>query len=286
MHRKVVVEFLLGFIATASVPALAGPVEEAAKAFKDGHTLLAKAMFPEALEAFKIAAKGDAENQEYRQSYAMVRQVIRLREEIESTQDADRWMSIARALRTFYHDHKVYSESLPLDREIHAKGLALDSAAMLAETLIALEENAEAATVLRESGKKSAAPRDQILLGLALARQGGIDDAKGILAKVDVSEESSPRVFYELARLHALVGDSNGALKALARSVELTLPSRVDQFKTEAKSCRDFGTLASTAGFAQVLATESQVSESKCSKGPACSKCPMRAKCSSKSDGD
>jgi tetratricopeptide (TPR) repeat protein len=279
MQSTVVVNFLVGYLAFAAVPALAGPADDAARAFANGKALLAEAKFDGALQAFRTAAKADAGNQDYRQTYSMLRQVVRMREEIEKEQDSEQWMSIARALRAFYHEHRIYSESLPLDREIHERHLAPDSAAMLAETLLALGKNTEAGELLRNVGEKEATPRTTVLLGLSLARQGRIDEAKAAAMKAGVDQDAGPRVFYELARLHALTGESKAALEALTRSFELTPPSQVDALKADAKACEDFSTFADSSDFNEVLKTQSTVKESKCSKGPGCDKCPKRAKC-------
>lgn len=283
MQHRVIVKFVVVGVVLAAVPALARPAEDAARAFANGKALLAKVKFDEALQAFGTAAKADASNQEYRQAYAVLRQVIRMREEIEKKQDPDQWVSMARALRTFYHDHRIYSESLPLDRRIHEEHLAPDSAAMLAETLLALGKNAEAAETLSNVDKKETTPRTNVLLGLSLARQGRIDEAKAVARKANVKDDAGPGVFYELACLRALTGDPKASLEALTRSFELTPPSRLDTCKAEAKECKDFSAVANTTDFTDVLKTQSKVKESKCSKGPGCGKCPRRAKCAGKS---
>ncbi|UCC29995.1 MAG: hypothetical protein JSU86_17565 [Phycisphaerales bacterium] len=279
MQHKVVVNLFVGCVVLASVPALAGPAEDAARAFADGKALLAEAKFDEALKAFVTAARTDVGNQEYHQTFFMLRQVVRMRKRIQRKQGPDQWMSMARALRTFYHDHRIYSESLPLDRKIHEQHLAPDSAVMLAETLLALDKSAEAIEVLGGLGKKDASPRTSVLLGLAVARQGRIDEARALAGKANVGNDAGPRVFYELARLRAATGDSQGSLEALTRSFELTPPSRLDVLRAEAKDCTDFSAFASSADFTKTLKTQSSIEESGCSKGSTCGNCPKRATC-------
>jgi tetratricopeptide (TPR) repeat protein len=281
MQRRVVVGLWVGCVVLAAVPVLGGVTEDGAKAFQEGNALLAEGDFNGALQAFKTAAKTDASNQEYRQTHAMLRQVIRLRAKIEKEQDSEQWVSTAQALRTFYHTHKLYSESLPLDRKMHSQRPTAGSAVMLAETLLALGEHSEAAEVLGSLGDKGATPRTNVLLGLALARQGRIDAAKAFAGRATPKDEAGPSFFFDLARLRALTGEPRKMADALTRSCELTLPSRLDAFKAEARACKDFVALASTADFTEALKTQSKVKESKCSKGSACGKCPRRAKCAS-----
>ena len=285
MQRKAHMNVLLGCAVLASAPALAEPTDTAAKAFENGKVLLTSAKFDEALQAFKTAAQADQSNSEYRQQYAMLRQVIQMRGRIQNEADADRWLSMAQALRTFYHDHGVHSESLPLDRKIHEQHLAPDSAAMLAETLLALGYDSEAAKVVSNVSTTDVTPRAKILLGIALARQGQIDQAKVVLQTTAMKVDSPPRSYFELARLRALVGDSKGSLKALTRSFELTPPARIDSLKAEIHECQDFATIAHSAGFTVVMNTPSKVQESGCSKGPSCGKCPKRAACGKESCG-
>ena len=86
MRRIVILGLVFGCVVSMTSPALAGSAEKAAKAFAAGNALLADADFKGALKAYKKAAKAQRDNQEYAQQYAMLRQVIRMRKEIEKTQ--------------------------------------------------------------------------------------------------------------------------------------------------------------------------------------------------------
>lgn len=279
MRQRAVTSFLAGCVVLTVVPALANGTETAANAFANGKALLTEAKFDEALQALKTAATSDADNVEYQQTYTLLRQIIRLRGQIESERAPDRWLSMARALRAFYQDHKIYSESLLLDRRIHERRLAPDSAELLAETLLALGKDTEAVELLSGVPKDATTPRTHVLYGLALARQGRFDDAKAVVRKARVKKHAKPRLFYELACLYALTGDTKASLKALTQSFERTPPSRLDSFKAEVTARGDFSGLVSTSGFAKALQTQSKVKESGCSKGPGCGECPKRAKC-------
>ncbi|UCE58690.1 MAG: tetratricopeptide repeat protein [Phycisphaerales bacterium] len=276
MLHKVIMKSLVAMVALVAMPALAEVREDAAATFQKGKALLAEANFNDALVSFRTAARFDTGNQEYLQAYSQLVQVIRMRQDLAKTQDPEKWFSKARALRTFYYDHLLFEEALPLDRKIHAERLAENSAAALAETLLALGDNAEAAEML---SKESSSPRTDVLMGLALAREGRMSEAKTASSKAAVSKNSGPRAFFALARLQALIGDSEGAVEALRKSFELTSPSRLDSLKDEARQCPDFGALASIPAFAEALETGSKVKESGCSKGTSCGGCPHRSTC-------
>ena len=249
------------------------------QAFASGHALLAKADFHGALRAFAQAARGDRRNQDYLQHYAMVRQVVTLRERLKTERDPAQWEYIARALHAFYVSQGIYREALALDLRIHARLKSALSAMLLAETQLAMDRNADAAEVLAslEAGKQTVATRS--LYGVALARQGKAGEAREVAQKVALAESADPGTLYCGARLHAAVGNTDQALGLLARAFESVAPSRLDGFKSAVKQSPDFARLASTSQFGKVLQTKSKVAESKCSGGSSCAGCPMRAKC-------
>jgi tetratricopeptide (TPR) repeat protein len=287
MQRTALVSIVVGCLVSTAKPALTKPVNEAGRAYASGKAMLLKADFDGALEAFKAAAKAAMENQEYGQQYAMLRQVTRMRRDLPKEQDAERWLKMARALRTFYYDNGLYSEALPLDRKRNRRHQSTESAVLLAETQLALGMYSQAVEMLRALPKKQNSPRTRVLHGLALTHMGNTKEAKRT-AKVPwlLKDDLGPRYFYDLARLRALSGDSKKACKALTRSFELTPPSQLGSFKAKVRECDDFNTLQSTAGFVKALKTTSKIKESSCSKGTGCGKCPQRAKCGTKSAKD
>ena len=259
-------------------PAASGETPQ--QAFSSGETLLANADFKGALAAFARAARADRDNQEYLQHYAMVRRVILLRGQLDAERDVARWEYIARGLHAFYVGQRLYGEALALDRKIHARLKNASSAVLLAETQLAMDQNAEAAETLASLPPAEQTPSTRSLHGLALARQGKLDEARQIAAGVQPSTDAGPGMIYRAARLHAAVGSDEQALGLLTRCFEAVAPSRLEDFKAHAKLSPEFGGLASTPAFAAVMKTESTVAESKCSGGSRCSGCPMRGKCS------
>jgi len=267
-------------ILIASTQAAAVRAETPPQAFATGKSLLAKADFRGALGAFARAARADRDNNEYLQHYAMVRQVIMLRRQLTAETDAARWEYMARGLHNFYVEYGLLGEALALDRKIHARLDNASSAVLLADTQLALDMNAEAAATLAGLSSAEQTAASESLHGLALARQGQLDEAAKIAAALTVPDEAGPGMTYRVARLHAAVGSDDQALALLTRSFESVAPSRLDAFKARARQVPEFVRLASTPAFEQVMQTKSKVAESKCSGGSRCSGCPMRGKCS------
>jgi len=260
--------------------ARAGSNEGAAGFSRQAADLLARADFDGALNAYREAAKADPENQEYRQQYALVRRIAKMRESIDKEQNPQKWETTARALRSFYYNHGLFGEALPVDRQFHTKLNTAESATMLAETELKLDMNAEAADLLGGLDEQKQSPHTQALLGLALARQGKLDEARAIAEKCVLPDAAGPDLFFNVARMRALLGDASQALSLLVRTLEQTPPSRLEARVAEAKTCPDFANLVAAADFGKALKTPSKVKESGCSGGSSCGKCPSKSKCS------
>lgn len=269
MYRRIIISLV---VIMAAVPAFAGPAEDAEKAFVDGGALLAQGDFHGALEAYRQATANDTQrSQGYHKQWSMLSQVIRLRMKIEQEQDPDRWDQMAAAMRSFYQDNALHSESLPLDREYHKRHGGSESATALAETQLALGLNSEVVNTLTALEDTQATPRTDLLLGLALASQGQIEQARE-LATAAAKTGTGSQFLYDLACLRARVGDSKGAFDALTRSFEQTPASRLASLKADASTSSDFADFANVPAFASALATESKVKASGCGGNCKCSK--------------
>jgi hypothetical protein len=114
---------------------------------------------------------------------------------------------------------------------------------------------------------------------VALARSGDVAQAQQIAASVRVPDNAMPAIQVLRARLLAGIGATDGALDALRRAFEATPPNMLADVKSNVREQRDFTVLAASAGFTQVLATESKVKQSSCSGGTSCGACPSRGSC-------
>jgi len=266
-------------VALAAIPTSVR-AESAKQAYSRGKALLAEADFQGALQSFAKAARKDRENQQYVQQYAIVRQVIAMRQRLDSERDLARWKYYARGLHSFYVSEGLLNEALALDEKMHAKLNAASSAQRLAETQLALNMNDAAAATLAGLDAARQTPGTRALYGLALARQGEMEKAKEVAANIELADDAGPGMIYSVARLSAAVGGNEKALTLLTRCFESLAPSRLSGFKDHAKKTPEFASLVSTAAFDKVLSTESKIHESKCSGGSRCAGCPMRGKCS------
>ncbi len=276
--RGVPVAVAFALLCAVCVPAYAEG--DGAARFAEGKALLVKGEFEGALRAYAAAAEADPKNEQYRQEHALLRRVIKMRREAPDEKNSERLEALALAVRTYYYSNGLIQQALGLDEHVHGRLKTVDSAARLAETQLELDMNAEASALMGSVKEAEATDKTRILLGIALARQGKMDDAKEVARKCPKPDDLGPGLLFDLARLHALVGNRDRATGLLIRCFESTPPSRLEALRDQAKRCKDLGVLAtSVAEFDAVMKTQSKVKESACSTGASCGKCPSRSSC-------
>jgi len=273
--KQVKVLFTFGILV---VPASGGVTraENAATVFAAAETRLAQADFDGALSGFAEAAKLEPDNTGYREGFMLLRRVIELRGSLEQMADPQEWLSSAKSLRAYYDQHKVFTEALLLDQRVHDRFPSAESAAALADTHLHMQMPSKAVETLSGLSESQATPQTNVLLALAHAKLGQLDQARNLVRRNDPNIEAGPDHFLHLACVQSLAGDQESAAKALTRSFELTPPSRLAAAKEQARTADDLRALTATPAFAGVLETQSKVKESGCSGGTNCGKCPKR----------
>jgi len=271
MHvRTSLIALTVACVVAGASAAWAG-TESASQAFTEGQALLAKGEFDGALKALKAAAVADPENKEYDGEFKLLRRALNMREQLKAEEDADVWQQMSRALYTYYRDHNVNGEAVAVAGKLHEKVNTGESAALLADAQLALDQNDAAVKVLDGVAADQRTPRTDILRGVALARVGKLPEAKAVAAKVELDKDAEARVVFDAARLEALVGNQQNALNALQRAFEATPANWLDGLKAEAKASKDLQSVAGGEDFAKVLKTESKVKSG-------CGGCPMAGK--------
>jgi tetratricopeptide (TPR) repeat protein len=253
--------------------------ETAAQLSAQGKAALEKGDLEGALQAYQSAARADQEDAEYAQQFAIVRQALMLRQRLETEQDPERWEYMARALHSFYVRNGLYTPALDLATQIHKRLHSETSGLVLAETAFALDKNDVVVKTLSTLEPAHVTPVTQALLGVALSRQGKLDEARQIAQKVSLPGDSAPSAVYAVARLQAATGNSKAAMASLKQVFESLPPSRQEGYRQHAQQTSEFASVAASSEFAKVLQTESKVPESKCSGGSNCANCPNRGKC-------
>ena len=258
--RGVICCLAVACLAVSTTAALAGWNNADGK-YARGNRLLAKGDFEGAYQAYRLAVQAQPYNPKYQTRARLVQRMITMRETLEQAEDSEQWFEAAQKLHTLYHDNGIHSEALALALKAHAKKASPESLAMLARTRLAIGQNIDAAEALRELSGEQATAEIRVLMGIALARQGQTSPAQKLLKSAEPPRTPSNQFLFDAARLHALVGSQNDALKMLTRSFEKSPPSQLDSMKTRAQQSEDFAKLRHNPGFAQALATKSKVPE-------------------------
>lgn len=261
-----------------AAPALANDAVRAAASFKRGTELLQKGEFENALQAWADAARADSANADYRNEYAVLRRVIMLRKALDKESNPTKWQTDAQAVRSFYYARELYSEAATLDQQAHERFKNADTATLLGESLLALDRDADAERVL--AGVNPLPPKGNLLLGLAQARTGKLDEAKKAAVELKLPADADASLLIIAGRLEAAVGRSDSALGLIKRALETTRPSQIEAVRAQVAKFKEFSSISETADFKTALATASKVSESKCSTGKDCGSCASKTKCS------
>ena len=232
---------------------------DGAAEFARGKSLLAEGKLDEALAGFRAAARANPDNNEYFQEFSLLQRVMNIRQQLAKEERPETWEQMARALCGYYQSRKVYGEALTLATALHGRLQTGESAIMVASVQLALNQNNEAATLLAGLSETQRSTETEVLHGLALARLGRVDEARACAEKVEIPKDCGPELCLNAARLHALLGQHEQALKALQCALESAPPSQIAACRETAQGCPDLASLRSNEAFVQVLATESKV---------------------------
>lgn len=261
--------------------AIAGADDAAAGAdrFAAGQKLLSEADFEGALNAYSEAVEKDPANQEYKAEYQILSRILNMRSKLTEEKDMQRWETMLRGLHSYYCNNKLFKESKALDQQLYRRRQNEASAVMLAETQLELAEDEAVEQLLKVFIKKGATDYSRMLYGIALARQGKMDAARELLKEKPVGDDAKLGDRFQCARLYAALGDKDEVMRRLKSVFESVPPSQLSKIKNYVKETKDFGPYTASNQFAVVMATESQVPESRCSGGASCGSCPSASSC-------
>ncbi len=258
-----------------------------------GRGLLAKGDFEGSLKQFAQAARTEPGNMVWRETYALLRQVIKMRQSLEMEKNPAKWEYTARALRAFYRDNNLYKEALPLDQKFYELKQDAESALLLAETQLELDMNQPMLDFTDGLSKDTVSDGVTLLRAIALARLEKNDEALQLLQSVKLPEKPAGIIYFYRARIQSLSGKSDDALESLTTAFETTPPAFLPALKNRTQKCSDFQSFYEKAqenqkpapkeSFVKVLQTQSKIEESGCTGGSSCATCQHSSSCSSAS---
>lgn len=266
---------LLGLLLLAR-PSWAAEPGAAAQRFAEGQALLAKGDIDGASAALFDAARAAPDRADYVEKATLLRRVQALRRVAENAQDAPAAERAVASLHLFYLQHDLPGLAVAADRKAHERLPSGDTAARLAEALLAAGENADVTTVVAPYSASSA--RHATYHAIALARMGYTEQATRLIERAPLAEEAPPAERYDRARALAALGRTDEALALLVQCSERMPPAGLQTLRERAAKEKDFARLAALPAFSRALQTESKIPES-CSGGTTCAGCPNRGAC-------
>ncbi|MDZ7617833.1 MAG: hypothetical protein U1E05_12570, partial [Patescibacteria group bacterium] len=257
--KKNMVLALVGAVAWWGLAAGTLLADSADAIFARGQTQLAAGQFSAALESFAAAATANPNSEEYAARFEKVRKVVALRGQLETEQDASRWTAIARALHMFYHQEKVFAAAAEVDRQLHKRLQNGLSATLLAQTLMAMDQPAEAAAALQALPEEHHNLGTHTTLVLALARAGDAEQAAKVAGRLETPKQLCAGKAFMVARMKAAVGDEPAAADLLKQAFAATPANRLPAFKAAATRCAELAAMFEKEPYRDVLNTESRV---------------------------
>lgn len=236
----------------------------------------------QALTTLKQAVDAEPQNKQYAQEFMLLRQIIAMQQQLDREKNPAKWNGYAQRLRTYYDQNGADGMLLDLDRKIYAKTPSISNAGMLAESLMATENDGEALQLLSGISNNSRSALSNVLFGLALHRNGKTDEATTIASTYvtpQAKKPLTPPILVRLARLEAALGKKDAAIASLKQAFEQTPPGAQTAMRERCKTVDEFAELQNDDEFKVALNATSKVTESACSGGSSCGTCPMRSKC-------
>lgn len=245
---------------------------------KAGYDLIHAGRIEEALEAFKKIRAADPENKYASKAIRPLTQAVQL-EKIVAMDKHVKWMSAANWLQTFYTRNKVPTKALALAERAY-KRFPDDKSwgSRYAMALADAGQGKKAVDVYEALLVKHPAPSIRVMAAITYAKLGDKDKAMMQLGKMP-EKITDPAITYNLACAYALMGKVPEAASLLAKSFELTPPSKLDARKKHAKVDADLKILAGSKELVVAMNATSKVTD-KPAAAPSCEDCPSSEGCS------
>ena len=206
-----------------------------------------------AIASYAEAAEAEPANAEYRARFAHVQKATTLTQRLETEQNAARWVGIARALHTFYHQERLFEPALAIDRRLHQRLQSALSATLLAQTLTAMDRPQEAADTLQTIPEDARNLGTQTTLVIALVRAGKSEEAANVAKAMDIPDQLCAGKAYMLAHMKAALGDDPAAADLLSRAFDAVPAGRLPAFKATALQCPELAALLAKEPYRKLL---------------------------------
>ena len=242
-----------------------------------------------ALKVYALAARNNTSQTYYKDQYAILRRVIKMKRAMESfngqdtlsDSDMTKWGSYYKAVRGYYYDHGFYGESINLDKMASEKLKTEESTINYFESLVVLNNTQKAQELIANSSAANVNPELAVLKALMQVRTK--DDLDNNIEEIEnkLSPKDAPRSFVYLACIYQLKGNTDKACKSIITALENTIPTQISMTRKLIESMGEFKTLTQNDKYLAAIETESKVYQSGCTGGSSCNSCSLKDTCSS-----
>lgn len=222
------------------------------------HQLLREADFDGALNAFQLALRTDFNNKKLIREFETLRQMIKLREELNNGLSALRWKLVSERLRKYYMDNSICRENIELSLKMYNRSHSAVHAGYVVEAFIQAKSFREALFFLETLDENDPLFRiDRASVYLAM---DDISKARHLVRSLSANHFCSSEELLRLARIQAATGLHATAVKTLKACFRQTPKSLLAKTKQIATSCPEFEPILASSEFGEALTTRSEIS--------------------------
>ena len=228
------------------------------QAFVEARRRISVADFDGAVKSLQLALRHDFVNKKFADELKSVREIIRLREDIEQEKDSLRRNVLAQHLREYYLKNRIFEELIDISLQIFDHSKSTWDAVCVINAMIMAERFDDAFDFAVAVDEKDNNPSIRISKGYILCSSGLHLEARQQARSIDRGDLQTPDDLLRLARLQAATELYAMAVKTLILCFELTPRNSLQGFKEYVVKFPEFKPLLTTSEFAEALTTRSK----------------------------
>jgi len=232
--------------------------DQGEQAFSEARFRISVADFDGAVKSLQLALRCDFVNKKYAAELKSVREIIKLREEIEQEKDSHRWSVLAQHLRTYYKKNGVRDGLVDIGLQIFDRSKLTWDAVGVINAMIAAERFDDALDFADSVDDKGINPSIRIAKGCVLYSAGQNSEARKQARSISMDDLQTPDDLLRLARLQAATELYASSVKTLVRCFEQTPRNSLSEFKEYVVKVPEFEPLLTSSEFAEALTTQSK----------------------------
>ena len=228
------------------------------QAFSEARFCVSVADFDGAVRSLQLALRHDFVNKKYVAELRAVREIIRLREELERERDSHRWSVLSQHLRAYYRKNGVRDGLVDISLQIFDRSKLTWDAVCVINAMIVAERFDDALDFAASVDENDSNPSIRISKGYVLYSADRGAEARKQAKEISMNDLQTPDDLLRLARLQAVTELHASSVKTLIRCFEWTPRNSLPEFKDYVVTLPEFKPLLTSSEFAEALTTRSK----------------------------